>query len=920
MHPRWHVQALCRLLFCLAVPLGFAAAEELAAAAEARSAEERTTVSGTVRDAAGAAVGGAEVALLDARRVIVRSVTTDADGRYKLSDVPHARYILLVTAQAKAPHQQVVVAGTGDAVDVAMIAVPGSLTQEMVVTAAPGVVQDQGALSQPVNVINADEITLRAHAVTAQVAAEEPGLHLQRTSPTIGGIYVRGFTGNKVSVFVDGVRYSTGAMRGGINTFLNLIDPSFLSGVEVLRGPNSAQYGSDAIGGSLQFFTRSPALVEGASTWGGSAAVNAGSADTSGGAAVSGTYSTATFGLAATVSGRRVNDVRPGEGIDSHNAVTRYLGLPSTVVIDDRLPDTSFTQSAGTVRFEWAPSPSGRLVGATMHGVQDGGKRYDQLIGGDGNLVADLQHLNMDFAYLKYEGTDAAWFDSWSVGASFSAQREERINQGGSGSPAASINHEPEKTQTYGVQALLTKFAGKHAASFGADLYFDEVHTVSYGVDPGTGATNIRRGRVPDGATFRHGGLFAQDVFEVVPGRLTLNGSLRWGAAEYRARAADSPLVGGQPLWPDDELDVSSLTFRVGASFTVATGMQLTGNVSRGFRAPHITDLGTLGVTGAGFEVAAPDVAGLGATIGNTADANAVSTGREVRQLAPETSMTYETGFRVDRPRFQTHAVVFLTDVSGNIAKQTLILPQGAVGLTLGDQTITSQNATGAVFVPASTNPVLVRANYDDARVAGLEFSLGAELTPNLRFSTVATYLRAEDRATGLPPNIEGGTPPPEAYLMLRYVSPSLRFWVEPYVHGATKQSRLSTLDLSDRRTGAGRSVSSIASFFNNGARARGLIGNGVDTAPNTPDDILLATGETLAEVQARVLGPSLAADSLYDEIPGYVTVGLRGGFNSGRHAVVVDFENLTDENYRGPSWGMDAPGRGLFVSYRLTF
>ena len=41
-----------------------------------------------------------------------------------------------------------------------------------------------------------------------------------------------------------------------------------------------------------------------------------------------------------------------------------------------------------------------------------------------------------------------------------------------------------------------------------------------------------------------------------------------------------------------------------------------------------MTDLGTLGLTGSGFEVAAPDVAGLGGFVGTTADASAVSTGR----------------------------------------------------------------------------------------------------------------------------------------------------------------------------------------------------------------------------------------------------------------------------------------------------
>jgi hypothetical protein len=34
----------------------------------------------------------------------------------------------------------------------------------------------------------------------------------------------------------------------------------------------------------------------------------------------------------------------------------------------------------------------------------------------------------------------------------------------------------------------------------------------------------------------------------------------------------------------------------------------------------------------------------------------------------------------------------------------------------------------------------------------------------------------------------------------------------------------------------------------------------------------------------------------------------------------VVDFENIGDENYRGLSWGMDAPGRGVSVRYGLTF
>jgi hemoglobin/transferrin/lactoferrin receptor protein len=144
---------------------------------------------------------------------------------------------------------------------------------------------------------------------------------------------------------------------------------------------------------------------------------------------------------------------------------------------------------------------------------------------------------------------------------------------------------------------------------------------------------------------------------------------------------------------------------------------------------------------------------------------------------------------------------------------------------------------------------------------------------------------------------------------------------VEPYLHAAARQGRLSSLDLDDRRTGGGRSRSSIASFFNNGARARGLVGNGPDGVAGNADDVLLATGETLARVQDRVLGPGVASAPLFPELPGYAVFGVRGALRLGdRHELLVDVENIGDVNYRGISWGMDAPGRGVYVRYTARF
>ena len=73
---------------------------------------------------------------------------------------------------------------------------------------------------------------------------------------------------------------------------------------------------------------------------------------------------------------------------------------------------------------------------------------------------------------------------------------------------------------------------------------------------------------------------------------------------------------------------------------------------------------------------------------------------------------------------------------------------------------------------------------------------------------------------------------------------------------------------------------------------------------------------ETLAQVQARVLG-SASSSSLFRAVPGYAVFGVRGGLRFAQgHELLVDVENIGDRNYRGISWGIDAPGFGVSIRY----
>jgi outer membrane receptor protein involved in Fe transport len=879
-------------------------------------------VSGEVVDANGAAVAGVSVTLSRATQIVAKTTVTDDEGRFRLTDLANGSYELRLRKAGFADRSAAVVIDGAEIAGLKIEIEVSAPAESVSVTAETGQAQDKDLLAQQINIVGEASILQRATGVLAQVADEEVGLSLQRTSPAISGISVRGLLGRSVATYMDGVRVSQSSGRGGISTFFNLTDASNLRSVEILRGPNSAQYGSDSLGGTISLVTRTPQFGAENPQWHGEFNTGFTSADNSFGGNTLLSYGTRRFGALLNLSSRRVNTLRPADGLDGHAAVTRFLGLPSNIINGNRLPDTAFTQYGGSLRLQFLPRDDQQAVFYYQRGQQDAGKRYDQLLGGDGNLVADLRNLTGDLFYTRYLKQGFGWFDNLSLAFSLNSQREERVNQGGQGQSTGAITHEYERTTTGGFNFYVDKrLPSRNTFLFGGDIYRDRVNSPAYALNPVNNGVTLTRPRVPGGSRYINAGLFAQHGWEAVPERLRFNGALRYSVASYRSRAEFSPLVGARRLWDNDSLRVSNFSGRVGVVASPFKGFYTTFNYSRGFRAPNITDLGTLGLVGNGFEVDFAAAAALGGTIGTTADAAAVSTGRPVKQLTSESSNSYDAGFRYRRGRLDTDLTFFLNDILNTVVTQSLILPAGAVGRSLGGQTITTQQANGVVFVPASTTPVLVRANFGDTRINGIEYTLDYKISGNWSFGGNFTLIRAYDKATGLAPNLEGGIPPANALLRLRYQPVNKFYWVEAYATLADRQNRLSSLNLADRRTGGTRTRAQIQNFFRRGACERGLVGRGPDGRCGTGDEtVLLSTNETLAQVQTRVLGTANSAP-LFPYLPGYGLLNVRAGFRFGERSLIgLDFENITDQAHRGPSWGIDGPGRSVTARYQYRF
>ncbi|HEU4765970.1 MAG TPA: TonB-dependent receptor, partial [Pyrinomonadaceae bacterium] len=889
-------------------------------------------ITGTVKDSEGAIVAGVDVSLQLSNLAVSRATVTDEQGNFTIENVEPATYQIVVERTGFLPYRSAVHVTAGDTKQLSIVLEVNPIAERVTITAEAGQIASTRDVDTAVNVINERKILERAPEVVAQVVDEEPGVNLQRTSPSLSAVFVRGLTGRNVAIFVDGVRYTTSAQRGGVGTFFSLIEPSSLETVEVLRGPNSSQYGSDVHGGVVNFISQAPRYGNADGEFHGHANIFYTSPTNGFGGNALVSYGKRNYGFLMNVNARRISTLRPADGLDYHAAVTRFLGLPSDI-FGTRLPDTGFTQYGGLLRANFNLDVKTQLLFSYARNQQDNAKRYDQLLGGDGNNIADLRNLMTDTFYARLYRQNLWIFDNGSFTFSYNGQREERINQSGNGNPAGTITNQRERTNVLGFNFYLDKQIGDHNTFLiGADVYRDKINAPAFTFDPATGTTVNSRPRIPNGARYLSYGFFAQDNFTVIPDRLRLNGAVRYNVASYVSRAANSaPGPDGGPLFPDDSARFSAFSGRFGGVVTVGGGFDVAAKYTHGFRAPNTTDLGIIGLAGTGFEVDATTAAARGGFVGSTAGADAVSTGIPVTGLEPESSDSFDLSLRYTSQRLALDLTGFTTKLNDVYFDQALVLPAGATGTFLGSDQIIAQNANGLVFVAvAPTSPVLVRVNFDDARMNGVEFNGRARFTDQWSGNANFSYIRAHSLLDGLPPNVEGGIPPATGFVSVRY-QPRSRFYIEGYSTLSGRQNRLSSLDLSDRRTGGGRSRANIQNFFRRGACVRGLTTPG-PTGCGSAGGILIPTGETLLQVQNRLLplGSTINGVFVADNntvvpthpyVAGYGLVGVRGGWKfDDKSEIFVDFENIFDKSYRGISWGIDGGGRGVTVRYRYSF
>ena len=321
-----------------------------------------------------------------------------------------------------------------------------------------------------------------------------------------------------------------------------------------MRGPNGAQFGSDSIGGSVQLVSQTPLFAAGKTEVHGQISSHYYSADLGFGGNSLVTFGAEDLAVLINLASHRSNNLRPGGGIDTHAAVNRFLGIRSGhfrrtldrhgVHAIRRLVEDELQADAARPAFVLLPARAN----------QDGGKRFDQTLGGDGNLIADLRNFMLDFFYGRYERFGAGPSTRSRSRYSYNAQREERVNQGGQGNPLGAITNQYERTAVHSVQGQAARQWSRIHLVVGGEFYYDRVRAPSFAFDPANGAVTPARPRVPDKATYRSGGLTRKARGRRFRKDCGWSPPCATARAAYDSRAANSPLVNGQRLWPDDQL------------------------------------------------------------------------------------------------------------------------------------------------------------------------------------------------------------------------------------------------------------------------------------------------------------------------------------------------------------------------------
>ncbi|MGS2722933.1 TonB-dependent receptor [Porticoccus sp. GXU_MW_L64] len=570
-----------------------------------------------------------------------------------------------------------------------------------------------------------------------------PGVAVQKTANGQGSPFVRGFTGYRTLALIDGVRYNNSVYRDGPNEYFSLIDFAGLERLELLNGPASSAYGSDAIGGALNLFTKTAgasreplaeSFIRGRQSYRFSAAENSHLSRTELALGRGGEW-----GLLLGYSHKKFGDVEAAD-----------IGS---------LPNTGYDESAYDARLDMELSDVWTLTAVHQGLQQDDVWRthstiFSRSFAGT-EVGSDLRRLKDQRRYLSYlrlsatdlmPGVDRTLITLSQQGW---AEDGERVRNSGRALT------ESFDSRMRGLEVQFTSATEVAELVYGVDFYRDRVDSARTDFNADGSVDRVRiQGPVGDDSRYDLAGIYLQAELPLNQRTSVTLGSRYSYTAAHVGRFEDP--ASGQAASFDNSWSalVSSARISYQLGLDNRSGWLLWGGLSQSFRAPNIADLSRFGGSRSNeFEIAA--------------------TG-----LDAENFLTAELGIKTENDRYSLSASLYHTDISDFVAST----PTGRIVDGLVE--VSKQNSAGGFVrgVEISTRWHLTGGFSLDGNITWLQGELDA--APTLGAATVREPL---SRITPLTTN-----------LGLRWDSEGGRYWASANATIASRADRLSNGDRGD--------------------------------------------------------------------------------------------------------------------------
>jgi len=457
-------------------------------------------------------------------------------------------------------------------------------------------------VAQPVQVIRSKELRFMNQSTTADVMQQSGNVLVQKSQLGGGSPIIRGFETNKVLMVVDGVRMNNAIYRGGHLQNIITLDNTIMDRVEIVFGPGSVVYGSDALGGVMHFHTIDPLLSDSANSLvRANAFVRSASAAMERTAHVDFSIGGQKFGSLTSITFSQFDDLRQGNwrnpfygdwgkrpwyverinGLDSalvnpnqniqkqsgydqidllqkflfkqNNNVSHILNFQYSTSSDVPRYDRLTLQQGANPRFaEWYYGPQERLFASYTLKLKGSSKMYDQAV-----IIGGIQLIE-------------------------ESRHDRRFR-------TANLNRRTENLRIATLNADFAKHLGKHEIRYGIDAWMNTVASTAERVNIESGEITPLDTRYPDGgSTMQSIAGYVTHSYEISE-KLILNDGIRVNNVSLDAVFSDKTFF----PFPFDNVSQNNTAINgnIGLVFMPEKGWRFTAIGSSGFRAPNVDDL-----------------------------------------------------------------------------------------------------------------------------------------------------------------------------------------------------------------------------------------------------------------------------------------------------------------------------------------